>query len=61
LGKQYEKVKSKEEEKRKKKREKKKNGEKLNKQVYFISLACIGVTNLIMSVGENKMEELKIQ
>jgi hypothetical protein len=45
----------------KKKREKKKNGEKLNKQVYFISLTCVSVTNLIMSVGEYKKEELKIQ
>jgi Na+/glutamate symporter len=59
LGKKYgsEKKKRKEEEKKKKKRrkkeKKKKNGEKLNKQDYFISLfTCVGVTNLIMSVGK---------
>jgi hypothetical protein len=33
---------------KRKEEEKKKNGEKLNKQDYFISLICVRVTNLIM-------------
>jgi uncharacterized membrane protein len=64
------KVRRKEEEKRRKKRKEEKrekkikkrikeNGEKWNKQDYFISLTCVGVTNLTMSVAEYKMEELK--
>jgi hypothetical protein len=41
---------------KKRRRQKKK---KWKKQDYFISLTCVGVTNLTMSVGEYKKEELK--
>jgi hypothetical protein len=50
----------------KRKEEKDKKEEKRKKENHFInntifSLTSIGVTNLIMSVGEYKKEELKIQ
>jgi hypothetical protein len=43
----------------KKKRRKKINGEKWNKQDYFISLTCVWVINLTMLIGEYKQEEFK--
>jgi hypothetical protein len=57
LGKKYEKS----EKKRRKKEEKRRKMEKnlINKTIF--SLTCVGVTNLIMSVGEYKKEEMKIQ
>jgi hypothetical protein len=63
LGKKYEKSEKKrrrKEEKKEEKREKKNKGEPFIHNTIF-SLTSIGVTNLIMSVGEYKKEELKIQ
>jgi outer membrane receptor for ferrienterochelin and colicin len=63
LWKKYEKNEKKrrrKEEKKEEKREKKKIEKNLINNTIF-SLTCVGVTHLIMSVGEYKKEELKIQ
>jgi hypothetical protein len=55
LGKKYEKsVKKRRKKKRGKKREKKMEKNLINKTIF--SLTCVGVTNVIMSVGEYKKE-----
>jgi hypothetical protein len=45
----------------KKRRKKKEKWRKFLINNTIFSLTCVGVTNLIMSVGEYKKEELKIQ
>jgi hypothetical protein len=49
------------EKKRRRKEEKKEKWRKFLINNTIFSLTCVGVTNLIMSVGEYKKEELKIQ
>jgi hypothetical protein len=56
LGKKYEKNEKKRRRKKEEKDKKKDIGEKLNKQDYFISLNCVGVTNLRTCTGYKKEE-----